>query len=600
MPSELEEAGRRFRAALLRREQAAASAMVTRYGQAWTAISGSLTVVTDQIVAARGRGEVVNQSWLDQQDRLRKLRAQVETELTEFGRFASDVTRQNQVDAIRAATVNAERAAMMKAAMADADAASGYQVSGQAQIQGIWSRLPTGAMEDLAGFSADGSPLATLFQSLGAETGTAMEEALARSLAMGLNPRQIAAEVRRATGMGLNRALLISRTETLRAYRETTSRTLEANAELLRGWVWVSGLGKRSCPACWAMHGTEHPVTEKLTGHPACRCVMVPFVKGTQHGVRKGSEVFTTLPEADKEAILGKSAYKAYHAGAATLDDFVGVKHSDLWGDHHYTRSLRSVLGKDMADTFNARRKTQVAGAAPAAAPASLPSVKPVVGRALTVAGATPEMEELLKWRLPNGYDSRGDLALAEIYRLQGFDGLPTLVTRGEMDALQASGEVSKRVYRGVNPAPDGKSSVDAYRTGKYHPGIGIYGNGTYTATNRETALNYGSNTEANILNMGISKQAKITTHDQVRDEFREFVDKTETRHSMLRNNWENTTTAEKREFRLLEYLRTDEGRLAAFNGYDGYTVPQGNHEYIVILNRTITYVETGTREGRN
>lgn len=595
MPSELEEAGRRFRAALLRREQAAASAMVTRYGQAWTAISGSLTVVTDQIVAARGRGEVVNQSWLDQQDRLRKLRAQVETELTEFGRFASDVTRQNQVDAIRAATVNAERAAMMKAAMADADAASGYQVSGQAQIQGIWSRLPTGAMEDLAGFSADGSPLATLFQSLGAETGTAMEEALARSLAMGLNPRQIAAEVRRATGMGLNRALLISRTETLRAYRETTSRTLEANAELLRGWVWVSGLGKRSCPACWAMHGTEHPVTEKLTGHPACRCVMVPFVKGTQHGVRKGSEVFTTLPEADKEAILGKSAYKAYHAGAATLDDFVGVKHSDLWGDHHYTRSLRSVLGKDMADTFNARRKVKAA-----AAPASLPSVKPVIGKPLSIADATVKMEDHLHWKPLGSYDSRGDITLGEIYKLQGFDGLPTLVTRSEMDALVANGEVSKRVYRGVNPAPDGKSSVDAYRSGKYHPGTGIYGNGTYTATNRETALNYGSNTEANILNMGISKQAKIITHDQLVEEFRQFQGQTDDRYWDLGKRWKERSAEETHEFRLLDYLRNDEGRFGAFKGYDGYVVPQGNGEYIVILNRTITYVETGTREGRN
>lgn len=596
MPSELEEAGRRFRAALLRREQAAASAMVTRYGQAWTAISGSLTVVTDQIVAARGRGEVVNQSWLDQQDRLRKLRAQVETELTEFARFASDVTRQNQVEAIRAATVNAERAAMLKAAMADADTSSGYQTG--LQIQGIWSRLPTGALEDLAGFSADGSPLATLFQSLGAETGTAMEQALSRSLAMGLNPRKIAAEVRRATGMGLNRALLISRTETLRAYREATSRTLEANAELLRGWVWVSGLGKRSCPACWAMHGTEHPVTEKLTGHPACRCVMVPFVKGTQHGVRKGSEVFATLPEADKEAILGKGAYKAFHVGAVKLDDFAGVKHNDLWGDHHYTRSLRSILGKDMAATFDARRKTRVAAAAPA--PASLPSVKPVIGRPLSLADAAVEMEDHLKWKPLGSYDSRGDITLGEIYRLQGFDGLPTLVTRSEMDALVANGEVSKRVYRGVNPAPDGKSSVDAYRTGKYHPGTGIYGNGTYTATNRETALNYGSNTEANILNMGISKQAKITTHDKVRDEFREFTAQTDARYKELGEKWKERTKEETHEYRLLDYLRTDEGRLAAFRGYDGYTVPQGSHEYIVILNRTITYVETGTREGRN
>lgn len=590
MPSELEEAGRRFRAALLRREQAAASAMVTRYGQAWTAISGSLTVVTDQITAARGRGEVVNQSWLDQQDRLRKLRAQVETELTEFARFASDVTRQNQVEAIRAATVNAERAAMLKAAMADADASSGYQTG--LQIQGIWSRLPTGALEDLAGFSADGSPLATLFQSLGAETGTAMEQALSRSLAMGLNPRKIAAEVRRATGMGLNRALLISRTETLRAYREATSRTLEANAELLRGWVWVSGLGKRSCPACWAMHGTEHPVTEKLTGHPACRCVMVPLVKGADTDVRKGSEVFKTLSEKDQQDILGKSGFNAYNTGAVTLDDFVGVKHSDQWGDHHYTKSLRSILGKDRADTFHPRQVKLN----PPAPPPALPTMTPVIGRALDLNESVVEMADQLKWQPLTSYDSRGDLMLGEIYRVQGFDGLPTLVSRAEMDTLEKNGALSYRVYRGViSPADTPSLFVENYRTGAYHPGTGIYGNGTYTATNREVAINYGAGFEGNILNMGISKDANIISHRQLRIEHEAFIAETKPRRDALLNT-RGMTKEEKHELRLLDYLKDDEGRFGAFKGYDGFSIPQGDGEYVIVLNRTVTYVETGFR----
>ena len=54
------------------------------------------------------------------------------------------------------------------------------------------------------------------------------------------------------------------------------------NDDIVWGWIWhahVSGPGsERTCPACWAMHGSKHKLEERLTDHICGRCAMVPDV----------------------------------------------------------------------------------------------------------------------------------------------------------------------------------------------------------------------------------------------------------------------------------------------------------------------------------
>jgi len=187
-----------------------------------------------------------------------------------------------------------------------------------------------------------------------------VRDALGTGAAAGQNPRTITRQIRQALGGNLVRALTIACTEVMRAYRESSRRSYQANSDVVKGWIWHSALGTRTCPACWAMHGTFHRLDEQLDDHPNGRCAMVPVTKTWQElgfkgipearrQIETGADLFEKLPDADKEKVLGKAGFQAYKAGKLKLGDFVGRKRSREWGSMRYTRSLRDILGTDEA-----------------------------------------------------------------------------------------------------------------------------------------------------------------------------------------------------------------------------------------------------------
>jgi SPP1 gp7 family putative phage head morphogenesis protein len=181
---------------------------------------------------------------------------------------------------------------------------------------------------------------------------------------MGLGSRETARLLRRQYGLGLVRALRISRTETMRAYREAARRNYQANSDVVRGWYWHATLDTRTCPSCWAMHGTFHQLDETLDDHPNGRCAMRPAtVSWAKLGYPNipdapappmGVDVFADLPPASQAAILGKAAFAAWRDGALELKDFVGRKRSRTWGTMRYTRSLSAILGAE-AEQYRVR-----------------------------------------------------------------------------------------------------------------------------------------------------------------------------------------------------------------------------------------------------
>jgi len=234
-------------------------------------------------------------------------------------------------------------------------------------IMGSFNYVPTEAMMDLVGFTHNGSPLRILFDALGADVSLAARQTLLTGMALGYNPRKVADEMQRAAGIGLDRALLISRTETIRAHREATRRSYAANKHIIRGWIWHSAADVRTCAACWAMHGTVHRPEEELYDHPNGRCVALPqtftweelgFAGVPESGVvvESGADKFAELDAADQRMVLGPSKYAAYQAGAIGLQDLVGIRESAVWGRSLYERSLTGFLGPDKAAQFMLRR----------------------------------------------------------------------------------------------------------------------------------------------------------------------------------------------------------------------------------------------------
>jgi hypothetical protein len=179
---------------------------------------------------------------------------------------------------------------------------------------------------------------------MGADTATAMREALIRNVALGRGAVELGKELGGILDGNLRRGLLIGRTETLRAYRETTRAAYEAQGDLLAGWRWFSTLDGRTCASCWAMHGTLHPVQERLDDHPAGRCTMVPEVRGLPNEpIPSGESRFAELDPGEQARILGPGRFRLYSEGKATLPDMVARPVHPRWGSMRREANLGQV-----------------------------------------------------------------------------------------------------------------------------------------------------------------------------------------------------------------------------------------------------------------
>lgn len=347
MPSALERAAARFRRELLNNERQAASVMVRAYGAAWGAVSLRVSDLQRQIVEAQAAGATISPAWFYQYNRAQTLQAQIEAELRRFGAYAAESTTGLQSRAVEAARRHS--AALV-------DLAAGVRPVG---IEAPFDVLPTAALQDLVGFAADGSPLREVYGEIAGGVADRVTDTMVSAVSAGLGPRETARLIRRQFGTGLARALLVSRTETLRAYREAAHRNYEANSDVVEGWIWYATLGPRTCAACFAMHGSFHELKEHMASHPNCRCTPVPAVKpwkalgynipDNRPVIESGETAFARLTAQEQERVLGKAAFAAYRSGAVGLVDFAGRRHSDDWGTTLARRSLQDILGVEPA-----------------------------------------------------------------------------------------------------------------------------------------------------------------------------------------------------------------------------------------------------------
>lgn len=358
---------------LLQSERRAASAMVQAYGESYQRIKRELDQLTAKVQAARDQGREVKPSWLFQLGRLNALEKVTLREINTFARNADTVITGQQREAVQAA--QAQAAQLVGIALEPA--------AQETKISAAFQRLPVAAVEELVGNLSDGSPLTDLLADLAPQGWESARDALVVGVALGKNPKAIAREVRTALAVPLDRALTIARTETLRAYRESTRRGLEANSSVIAGWTWQATLSPRTCPACWAMHGTFHKVDEKLDGHPNCRCAMVPETKSwaelgfsdieeTTPPPVRGEDELRAQPEKVQREVLGKG-YDDWKAGKLKLADFVGRRDSQRWGTMRYSNSVVRAREQAARSIDNVREALR-----PTLSPTTVESVKEV------------------------------------------------------------------------------------------------------------------------------------------------------------------------------------------------------------------------------
>lgn len=336
-----------FRRRLLANEASAAQAMEAAHQNTLRIIEIELTKLYDAMMEAIKSGEPWSLHRLYEANRLEVLKKLITGQIDEFAALAKTMTGRLQEDG----------------AHLGLDAAMQLM---QAQVPpGVsWSfGLPSQeALRQLVGATQSGSPLASLFAGFGAEAAEQATKALINGVSLGQNPREFARQVKDALGVSRARVLTISRTESLRSYRNASLLAMQENSDTVTKYRRTCAKNSRTCAACLALDGKIYDVSYMFPTHPNCRCTLIPITKPWEE-VLKGTGIDTSTPpgttprietgaawlarqsEEVQRKVLG-AKYQGWKDGKFELSDIVKHTRSEQWGPGIQEKSLKELLAK--------------------------------------------------------------------------------------------------------------------------------------------------------------------------------------------------------------------------------------------------------------
>lgn len=190
--------------------------------------------------------------------------------------------------------------------------------------------------------------VASSYRALSVSAEESLRVNLVRSVAAGTGAddagRRMVRETRGVFGGGLSRAMNLSRTELVDAYRAGSAATRLANPDVITGWTWHARLDERTCAACWAMHGQTFGPAETLEGHQQCRCVPLPLLSfyGPEDMPLTGEEEFARLSRPQRVRTFGEERVRFLENGGAFADLAERVENPE-WRPARYATPLKRL-----------------------------------------------------------------------------------------------------------------------------------------------------------------------------------------------------------------------------------------------------------------
>jgi len=451
MPNRLEKAVRDHQNAIKAIDRAALGNVLQQY----QAIAERLNPQIELLVQDIAGQDFASLSQLLRVTRMQELQRQFVREMDELARQTGVIT-----------DIGAGRA--VDQAISGAQAVTESSIAGNpATLMTSYNRISPQSVNAFIGATREG-PLQELLASFGETVERALIETLTDGIALGTNPRGIANMITRASEIGRNRALTIARTEILRAHRTATLQAYQANADILKGWIWLSAKQTRTCAACLAMDGTFHELTESMANHPNCRCVQRPALKNDpMRKVQTGKQWLDKQPADVQDAVLGKAGGAAYRAGEVELSDFVKVTESKDWG------KTTTDGGVGFARLNAARRKQQTPTRR---SDVQIAAIKPPSERNATVPDKKPtpispidQLQEDMDFLLKNGKATQQDidetLSWAKSASPQDLESMRVDVIRMKTEVVNkigVDGRVDLQSFKSdTSVIPDTRSMID-------------------------------------------------------------------------------------------------------------------------------------------
>jgi len=305
--------------------------LARRWLQVERQLEAAIELLAREAADLRAQGKPVSRLTLYQMERYRDLLGQARAETLKYQRWAAqEITSRQWAMAQRGVT---ESQALIRETYLEAGAAVAR-----------FNLLPVEAIQAMIGYAGNRTPLLDMLSASYPESVERLTEILIDSTARGINPRQTARSMAEAMSGNLQRALTISRTEQLRAYRTAATQQMRESG-VVDGWIWRCALQERTCLACLAMDGTEHSLDEELDDHPNGRCYRQPMVRGLARlDMTSGMAWFETQSAEMQRGMMGDRLYEAYAQGQITFSDLAETRHSEEWGTTVGVRSLEAIL----------------------------------------------------------------------------------------------------------------------------------------------------------------------------------------------------------------------------------------------------------------
>ena len=315
-----------FNRLLSERESAQWIAMGRRWKELESTLSIYMQQLAEQIDLRRTNGLPVNKNSIYQMERYKDLLHQVFGESKKYESYASGLISQEQL-AYGELGIRAAQQAIMSSA--------GYSV--------MFNRVNVAAVQNMAGITADGSPLFDVLakRALAPEMAAGITNKLIEATGLGYNPVKTARMMADGLSQGLTKALTIARTEQVRVYRQASLDQYRESG-VVSQWQRHAAKSERTCLVCLALDGQIQNVSDLFASHPNCRCYTVPIIKGAEYTpLQSGQDWLVNKPAEYQQKILG-NYYDLYRQGTP-LKAMVNVIDDPTWGP-----TLRTVPVKDL------------------------------------------------------------------------------------------------------------------------------------------------------------------------------------------------------------------------------------------------------------
>lgn len=320
-----------FRAELQAQNASAMAELTKRWRTVEAALKAEVEALAFQMSQAKADGQTVSESQLYANERYQALLVQLQRELAKYNADAAAIIQAQQLSF---ASMGAEQATAW------------LRYSGA--IQGSFTQLNSGTFENITALARADNPLALLLSNAYPETAQAMTDALWSGLALGKNPR-ITARMMVIDGLttSLNHALLVTRDQSIRAARVATLQQYQTSGFVV-AYKRIAARQRRTCLACLLTDGQVYPLTQPFHAHCQCRCGCIPILKTNHREIswQTGKTWLEAQSSQEQREILGTQRYALWKTGRIRLEDFVSIKHSEVWGDSFYPTPVKHFYSK--------------------------------------------------------------------------------------------------------------------------------------------------------------------------------------------------------------------------------------------------------------